>query len=157
MALEDTAGTLGHDEAERLHQSADLVQHLDDRVAQLAAPRDQRPRQHAVEALHSHDTVEPDLGQMRQTVGVVRIGLVGRHVERCLGVPRIDADRWQPFRAERMVEPNRQRPGLEHHPLDRRRVLADQLRQELGIRRALAAPHPLTVPPDRNRRVLQRG
>lgn len=51
----------------------------------------QRADQHAVEGLDPNFLVEADLGELRQTIGVIGIGLVGRHVERLGGVTRIDA------------------------------------------------------------------
>jgi hypothetical protein len=38
---------------------------------------------------------EADLGQMRQSVGVVGIGLVGGHVQRRFRMANIDAYSWQ--------------------------------------------------------------
>jgi hypothetical protein len=40
---------------------------------------------------------EPDFCEMRQTIGVIRVGLVRSHVERSLGMAGIDADRGKPF------------------------------------------------------------
>jgi hypothetical protein len=157
VVLEDAAGTLGYDEAERLHQAADLVRQLPDGLAQLTARRDQRPGQHAVEAFNADRPVEPNLGQMRQTIGIVRIGLVGCHVERGLGMARVDADRRQSLRAQYMIEPYRQRPCLEHYPLDGRRVFADQCRQCLRIGCTLAAPDTLAISPNRDGRLFQRN
>ena len=50
-----------------------------------------------------HLTKEPDLGELRQAIG---ISFVGGHVQGCLSMARIDADRRQPFRCQRMKEPH---------------------------------------------------
>lgn len=63
-------------------------------------------RQHAVEAFHPHFTKEPHFCKMRQTVGIVRVGFVRGHVERCFGMTSIDADRRQTLCAQRMIEPH---------------------------------------------------
>jgi hypothetical protein len=41
--------------------------------------------------------VKAHLGKLRQAISVVGVGLVRRHVERRLGMPRVDADRRQAF------------------------------------------------------------
>jgi len=156
MAVKDTASTFRHDQAERLHSSADRVRQLDDRLKKLTACRHQRSGQHAVEAFHPNNTVKTDFSQMRETISVVGIGLVGCHVERSLGVPSVDADCRQSFSAQRVVEPYRQWAGFKHHALDIRCMFADQRRQRLRIRCAFAAPNPLAVAADRNGCVLQR-
>ena len=46
------------------------------------------------------------LSQMCQTVSVVCIGLVCSHIESGLGMARVNADRRQTLRSERMVKPN---------------------------------------------------
>ena len=43
-----------------------------------------RAGQHAVEPLHSSRTKEPDFRELRPTIGVVRVRLVCRHIERRL-------------------------------------------------------------------------
>src|SRR3954470_9241668 len=84
------------------------------------------------------------------------ICFVGGHVESRLGMARIDADRRQPFRCQRMIEPHRQGPGLEHHPSNVGRAAADHLGDEPRIGPAPAAPHALAVAADRHRRFLHR-
>src|SRR4051794_28950474 len=69
---------------------------------------------------------------------------------------RINADRRQPFRCQRMIEPHRQGPGLEHHPSGPRCAAADHLGDEPRIGAALAAPDPFAVAADRHRRFLHR-
>ncbi len=61
--------------------------------------RRKRAGQHAVEPLHTHLTIEPHLSKMRQTVSIVRVGFVRRHIERRFGMARIDADRRRPLGA----------------------------------------------------------
>ena len=62
---------------------------------------DKRAGQHAVESLHPHLTKEADFCELRQTIGVIRVRLVRRHIERRFSMARIDADRRQPLsRAE---------------------------------------------------------
>jgi hypothetical protein len=62
---------------------------------------------------------------MHQTIGVVRVRLIRRHIERRFNMARIDADRRQPFGARRMIEPYRQRSGLEYHTFHGWRPFAD--------------------------------
>ncbi len=106
MAFEHAPGTLGNDQPERLHETADLVRQLGRHLECLPACRDQRADQHAVEAFHPHFAVEAHLGNMRQPVSVVRVGLVRRHIERRLGVAGVDADRRHAFRRQRVIEPD---------------------------------------------------
>ena len=54
---------------------------------------DKRAGQHAVESFHPNLTKEPDFCELRQTIGVVRVRLVRRHIERRFSMARIDADR----------------------------------------------------------------
>src|SRR3954468_7710175 len=81
------------------------------------------------------------VGPIRRTVG---------------NMARIDADRRQPFPCQRMREPHRQGPGLEHHLSGPRCAAADHLGDEPRIGAALAAPDPLAVAADRHRRFLHR-
>ncbi len=157
LTLELAARDQGHDEAERLHQAPNLVRQLRPDPHQPGPRRYQRARQHAVEALDADYLVEPDLGKVGQAIGVVGIRLVRRHVERGLGMARIDADRRQTLRAQGMEEPDGQRPGLEYHPLGCRRTLADQRRNRLRIRRTLAAPNALAPAANGYRRLFQRN
>ena len=91
-----------------------------------------------------------------QTIGVVRVRLVCRHIERRLCMARIDADRRQPLGAKGMIEPYRQRSGLEHYPFHGWRPLADKLGDEARIRCALATPDPFTCSADRDCRLFHR-
>jgi hypothetical protein len=117
---------------------------------------DKRAGQHTVESLHAHLTKEPDFRELRQTIGVIRVRLVRRHIKRRFSMTCIDADRRQPFGAERMIKPYRQRSGLEHDSLYGRRPLADELGDDSGIRYALAAPDPFTCSADRDYRLFHR-
>src|SRR3954451_18000186 len=81
------------------------------------------------------------------------VGLIRRTVG---NMARIDADRRQPFRCQRMIEPHGQGPGLEHHLSGPRCAAADHLGDEPRIGSALAAPDPLSVAADRHRRFLHR-
>jgi len=45
----------------------------------------------AVNALHPHFTVKADLAKVGESVRVIGIRFVGRHIKRCLGVAGIDA------------------------------------------------------------------
>jgi hypothetical protein len=67
---------------------------------------------------------------------------------------RVDADRGQPLCRQRMVEPHRQRPRLEHDPPGIRCALVDQSCEQLRVRHALASPDPLAVLPDRTCRLF---
>src|SRR5271155_2087260 len=49
---------------------------------------------------------------LRQTEGIVPIGFVDLHAERCFCMPGIDADYRQPHFLECVPVPGRQRPGL---------------------------------------------
>ena len=82
---------------------------LDNSVVILISwPRgNQGAGQHAVIPLDPNLTVEADLRKVCQAVGIVRVCLVRRHVERCLGMASIDADRWQAFCDQPMIEPHR--------------------------------------------------
>jgi hypothetical protein len=70
----------------------------------------------ALEALDAHLAIKADLGQMREAVCVLRIGLVRSHVERGFGMAGINADRRQAFQQQRMIEPDRQRSRLTCSP-----------------------------------------
>ena len=106
--------------------------------------------------LEANLLVEADLGEVRQAIGVIGIGLVGRHVERRGGVTRIDANGREPLGCQRMKEPYRQRSGLKDHLLGARRALADDVSYQFGIRQALAARDPCAISTNRNRRVFHR-
>ena len=117
---------------------------------QPRACRDKRAGQHAVQSFHPNLTKEPDFCELRQTIGVVRVRLVRRHIEGRFSMARIDADRRQSLGAQRMIKPHRQWSGLEYHAFHGWRPLADELGYDSGIRCALAAPNPFTCSPDRD-------
>lgn len=110
-----------NDETEGFHDTADLVGKLGGDSDKPRARRHKRAGQHAIESLHADLAKETDFRQLRQTIGIVRVRLVRRHIERRFSMARIDADRRQSFSAQRMIEPYRQRSGLEHHSFHRRR------------------------------------
>ena len=93
MLLELAALAGGNEQPESLHQPADLVGKLGRDPDQPGSRRDQRAGQHAVEPFHAHLTIEADFRQMGQAIRIIRVGLVGGHVERGLGMTSIDADR----------------------------------------------------------------
>lgn len=144
-----------HDQTEGLHQASDLVGKLGRDTDQTPARCNQRADQHAVVALHPHLAIEACLRQMRETVGIIGIGLVRCHVECCLCMPCVDADRGQSFGAQGMEEPHRQRAGLEHDTLSLRRMSPQYRRNRTGVRGAFAAPDPPAASAHRNRRLFQ--
>ena len=73
--------------------TADLVGKLGSDSNQPRPRCDKRAGQHAVVSLHTHLTKEPDFRELRQTIGVVRVRLIRRHIERRFSMARIDADR----------------------------------------------------------------
>src|SRR3954465_81199 len=156
MLLELASFASRYEQAKGLHETADLIGELGRNLNQPVPRRHQRARKHAVEALDPHFTKKANLGDLRQTIGIVRIRLVWGHVESRLGMARINADRRQPFRREDMKEPHRQRTSLEYHPSGPRCATADHLGDEFRIGPALAAPHALAVAADRHRRFLHR-
>ena len=89
--------------------------------------------------------IEAHLSQMRQTVSVVCIGLVRRHIESGLGMTCVYADRGQALRSKRMVKPNRQRSGLKYHAFCIRRAFADHFGQQRWVGRTLATPNTLAA------------
>src|SRR5437867_2679101 len=58
VAFEHASGALGHDKAERLHQSTDLIGYLQTHLKKLAPRGDQRADQHAVETFDADLSVE---------------------------------------------------------------------------------------------------
>src|SRR3954471_7727334 len=105
VLLEDASLSGRNEQTERFHDTADLVGKLGSDSDQPRARRDKRAGQHAVESLHAHLTKEPDFCELRQTIGIIRVRLVRRHIERRFGVTRIDADRRQSLSAQRMIKP----------------------------------------------------
>src|ERR1700730_3058105 len=91
VGLEDPTLALGHDKAEGLHQSADLIGKVGRNIEKLSTGGRERLREHGVAALDAHLLVPAGANEMRQPIGVVGIGLVGPHIERALGLPSIKA------------------------------------------------------------------
>ena len=95
VGLEDPAAARWNNQAKRPHEAADLVGEIARDADELGASAHQRPHLHRRPALHPNLPEEPGLGEQGQTVGVGRVGLVRRRVERRLGMPCVDAHRWQ--------------------------------------------------------------
>jgi len=68
------------DEAERFHQTADLVRDFGLYPDKLGPSSHQRSCQHAIETLDPNFTVEANPGQMREPIRVVGVGFVGGYV-----------------------------------------------------------------------------
>ena len=140
VGLEDPTLALGHDKAEGLHQSADLIGEVGRNIEKLSTGGRDRLREHGVAALDAHLLVPAGANEMRQPIGVVGIGLVGPHIERALGSPSIKAYHRQPTFTQFRPEPGGQRPGLEADPHRTRRMLADGRLEFVGMARTLTAP-----------------
>lgn len=56
---------------------------------------------------------------LRQSAGVVAIGLVGHSLHRRIGLTRLDADRWQARVTQTIVKPGRQRTRFQTDALQR--------------------------------------
>lgn len=77
LGFERAAFAARNDQAERLHESADLVGQFGRDPDQPGARGHQRADQHAVIALYPHLAVKADLGQMRQAVASLASVLFG--------------------------------------------------------------------------------
>lgn len=147
ISFEVTALTDRNNQSESLHQTPDLVGECGRDPDQVAPSRNQRPGQHVVEAFHSRLTEKTDFRKMGQAIGVIRISLVRRHVERGLGVARIDADRRQTImrRSTSDLGENHD-PGRNIHiPLDKAAIRERVLRHvERRIMRPDTCQHPMT-------------
>src|SRR5215203_4990617 len=77
MLLELASFASRNEQAKGLHETADLIGELGRDLNQPVPRRHQRASEHAVEALDPHFTKKANLGELRQTIGIVRIRLVG--------------------------------------------------------------------------------
>ena len=82
---------------------------------------------------------------MRQAIGVVGIGLVDLHVERLVGVARVEADHRQAVCDELGVQPGGQGSGLDADAHGLGRALVEGRRNGAWLAAALAAPDPSTL------------
>ena len=157
IGFEHAAGTLADDQPKCFHEPADLIGQLDHDLDHPVAGSDQCSGQHAVILLDPNLTVKTDFRKLRQAVGIVRIGLVRRHVEGCFGMSSINTDRWHAFGRQRMIEPDRQRAGLEDDALGVLAHARGSLRPAPWDRMA-HLPRQIRLPflPHRDRRLFQR-
>src|SRR5215831_15265570 len=110
----------------------------------------------AVEALHRHLAVPADAHDLRQTEGVVGVGLVDLQRQRRLGVARIHADHGEASLFQPVEQPVRQLPAFEADPNRMGRVLRHGRYDGFRRRIDLAAPHDLVgIVDDADRRLLQ--
>ena len=156
LCFEPASLGTGDDQTERFHQASDLVGKFGRNPDQAPASRNQGADQHAVVVLHADLAEKADLCQVGQSVGIIGISLVGCHVERDLRMPRVYADRWQPFGAQGMEEPHRQRAGLEHDTLCVWRVSPQNRSNRRRVKGAFAAPDPQAASAHGNRRLFHR-
>ena len=93
MSFEGAPLASRNEQAEGLHETSDMIGKINRDPDQSAPGGDQGPRQHAIKAFHPHFSEEANFGQMRQTVGIIRVSFVRCHIEGRLGVMVIDTDR----------------------------------------------------------------
>jgi hypothetical protein len=144
-----------HVPAGRLWRS-DLIRKLGGDSDQPGARRHERAGSMLSNPFHPHLTKEPCFCRMRQTIGVVRVGLIRRHIESSFGMTSIDADCRRSLGAQRVIELRRQRAGFKHHAFGGRRSLANKLGNDLRIGGALPTPDALAITADRHRRLIHR-
>jgi hypothetical protein len=80
---------------------------------------------------------------MRQPFGIVGVGYVHLHVERLLGVTRIETDHWQAFGRERNPKLDGHRSGLESNTHRSRNVPAHCRGARSRLSLASASPNPI--------------
>ena len=150
------AQAFGQDPTEGLQNAANAILQRRDLRHDLSACHQQRTHGLAVKALHRHLPVPADTHDLRQTEGVVGVGLVDLKRQRRLGVARIDADHGEASLFQLVEQPARQLPAFEPDPNRMGRVLlhggCDGFRRRIN----LAAPHDLVgIVDDADRRFLQ--
>jgi len=69
-----------------------------------------------VERFHVHRPIRSGAHDLRQTLGVVLVGLVHLHPERGARVPGVEANNVEPPAAQLMHKPRLHRPGLDADP-----------------------------------------
>lgn len=112
---EGRAERAGQSDAEHHGETTDLVLQQDALTDQLLTRDDQRANGMRRERLHVHGLEESGAGKVRQTTGIVAIGLVGRKgLQRLVRLPAFDADDRQTEGCQPMVEHRRHPTGLEH-------------------------------------------
>jgi len=93
---------------------------------------------------------------MRKAIGILRICFVRSHVERCLGMPRVDANRWNPCIGQRMIKPYRKGTSLKDDPSGVGRMLMEQGYDAVRVGFAFTAPDPSATAPNGNGCLFQR-
>src|SRR4051812_42487153 len=96
----------------------------------------------SVERLDVHRPVPSGAHDLRQTLGVILVGLVHLHLERGARVPGVETGDIEAARAQFMHEPWRHRPGLDPKLGILSRMPPYDARNLLRIGRTLAAPKP---------------
>lgn len=128
MVFKDASCSFRNNEPEGFHETSYLIGKVSHNFDQQTAGTDKGTGQHAVRIFHPDYFVKANLGKMSQAVGIVCIGLVRRHIERCFGVPNINADLRDTLCSQVMIKPDRQRSRLEYHALCFRSAFTDNSR-----------------------------
>src|SRR5690606_37536013 len=81
------------DDTERLHHTTDLIAEMSRDRQQLIAGAHQCADEHGVERFYPDCFIEACLCQLRQTVGIIGVGLIERLVQYLLRMARFNADR----------------------------------------------------------------
>src|SRR3954453_19669726 len=79
-------------------------------------------------AFNAHLLVPPGTHDLSKAGGVVPVGLVRHHAQRCARVPRVEANYRQPTLGQLVPQPDREWPGLHPELRERKRLLAQPRR-----------------------------
>jgi hypothetical protein len=91
LGLESSAAAFWQDQAEDVHQTADLVDHLGPHIDQLLADPKSRVHEMTLDALDLDLPVPSRADDLGQAVGVVGVALVDLHRQGCPSVTRVQA------------------------------------------------------------------
>ena len=108
-------------------------------------------------ALDPHFAIPARPHQLRQTLGIIAIGLVDPHVQRGLGLAGVETNHRQPSVGQRLPQPSPQRPGLQSDPHILGSMLANRHLYCRGSADTGAVPDPFPlVIQDMHLRLFQR-
>jgi hypothetical protein len=130
----------GH-QAEGLQGAADLIGEIDGHAHQLGPGADEMAHGMGCETLDPRFPIPARAHELGQGLGIVRVGFVALERRRRPGMPCLEAHHWHTTFLQAVIEPGRQKAGLQSDAYQLCRITAKSRGERLRVAWSFAAPN----------------